>query len=70
MGAVSTESDPYDSPGTYDPPNCVFDTVRINFTVTSRGRQFDRLAFMYLGDMEVFRTSTAEPTAKGMFGPM
>jgi hypothetical protein len=33
----------------------------MNFTVTSQGRQFDRLALMYLGDTEVWRTSTAEP---------
>ena len=38
----------------------------MNFTVTSRGRQFDRLGLMYLGDIEVFRTSTAEPTANGI----
>lgn len=38
----------------------------MNFTVTSEGRQFDRLALMYLGDSEVFRTSTAEPTADGI----
>ncbi|MCJ1251956.1 hypothetical protein MMC30_009194 [Trapelia coarctata] len=38
----------------------------MNFTVTSRGRQFDRLALMYLGDVEVFRTSTAEPTVNGI----
>lgn len=44
----------------------MFDTVRINYTVTSRGRQFDRLALMFLGDTEVFRTSTAEPTAQGI----
>ncbi|KIL55078.1 hypothetical protein M378DRAFT_18265, partial [Amanita muscaria Koide BX008] len=48
--------------GDYQPPKCDFDTVKINFTVTSKGRQFDRLALMYLGDVEVFRTSTAEPT--------
>lgn len=30
-------------------------------TVTSQGRQFDRLATMWLGDVEIFRTSTAEP---------
>ncbi|KAI3144437.1 hypothetical protein CBS147325_5197 [Penicillium roqueforti] len=52
--------------GDYEPPNCDFDTVRINFTVTSRGKQFDRLALMYLGDNEVFRTSTAEPTINGI----
>lgn len=38
----------------------------MNFTVTSRGRQFDRLALMYLGDIEVWRTSTAEPTVGGI----
>jgi len=38
----------------------------MNFTVTSRGRQFDRLALMYFGDTEVWRTSTAEPTVDGI----
>jgi hypothetical protein len=38
----------------------------MNFTVTSKGRQFDRLALMYLGDTEVWRTSTAEPTTSGI----
>ncbi|KAJ5678619.1 hypothetical protein N7462_006863 [Penicillium macrosclerotiorum] len=52
--------------GLYEPPSCQFDTVRINLTVTSRGRQYDRLALMYLGDNEVFRTSTAEPTTTGI----
>ncbi|KAF8629983.1 hypothetical protein AX15_003172 [Amanita polypyramis BW_CC] len=52
--------------GNYEPPKCDFDTVKINFTVTSKGRQFDRLAFMFLGDVEVFRTSTAEPTPYGI----
>jgi hypothetical protein len=50
----------------YTPPPCSFNTVTINLTVTSSGRQFDRLALMYLGDIEVFRTSTAEPTATGI----
>ena len=40
--------------------------MTINFTVTSVGRQFDRLGLMFLGDIEVFRTSTAEPTANGI----
>lgn len=35
-------------------------------TVVSAGRQFDRLGIVYLGDVEVFRTSTAEPTANGI----
>lgn len=38
----------------------------MNLTVTSKGRQFDRLGLMYLGDIEVFRTSTAEPTSNGI----
>ena len=33
----------------------------MNMTVTSNGVQFDRLGIMYLGDVEVYRTSTAEP---------
>ncbi len=38
----------------------------MNFTVTSKGRQFDRLAIMYFNDTEVWRTSTAEPTTNGI----
>lgn len=52
--------------GNYTPPKCKFNRVSMNFTVTSRGRQFDRLALMYFGDTEVWRTSTAEPTANGI----
>lgn len=52
--------------GNYEPPQFDFDTVIMNLTVTSKGRQFDRLALMFLGDIEVFRTSTAEPTANGI----
>jgi hypothetical protein len=33
----------------------------MNFTAVSQGRQYDRLALMYFGDTEVWRTSTAEP---------
>lgn len=47
--------------GDYTPPSCDFNRVVINFTATSAGRQFDRLALMYFGDTEVWRTSTAEP---------
>lgn len=38
----------------------------MNLTVTSKGRQFDRLAIMYINDTEVYRTSTAEPTRDGI----
>ena len=48
----------------YVPPtHCgEFDRVVVNLTVSSIGRQYDRLALMFLGDVEVWRTSTAEPS--------
>jgi Peptide N-acetyl-beta-D-glucosaminyl asparaginase amidase A len=53
--------------GSYQPPSsCAFNSISMTLTITSRGRQFDRLALMFLGDVEVFRTSTAEPTADGI----
>lgn len=52
--------------GNYTPPACKFNRVTWNLTVVSAGRQFDRLGIVYLGDIEVFRTSTAEPTATGI----
>ena len=52
--------------GDYTPPPCSFNRVTMNFTATSHGRQFDRLGLMYLGSVEVWRTSTAEPTADGI----
>ncbi|KAH7084800.1 peptide N-acetyl-beta-D-glucosaminyl asparaginase amidase A-domain-containing protein [Paraphoma chrysanthemicola] len=50
----------------YAPPDCDFSHATFNLTVTSAGRQFDRLALMFLDDIEVFRTSTAEPTRDGI----
>ena len=47
----------------YKPPKLDFNRVILNLTVVSQGRQFDRLATMSLGDVEVWRTSTAEPKA-------
>ncbi|KAI1813554.1 peptide N-acetyl-beta-D-glucosaminyl asparaginase amidase A-domain-containing protein [Poronia punctata] len=52
--------------GKYTPPDCEFDRVVINFTTLVRGRQYDRTGVMYLGDTEVWRTSTAEPTSYGI----
>ncbi|QUC23077.1 uncharacterized protein UV8b_07318 [Ustilaginoidea virens] len=40
-----------------------YNRVILNLTVVSEGRQFDRLATMWLGDAEVWRMSTAEPKA-------
>jgi hypothetical protein len=52
--------------GNYTPPSCDFTNVEIEFTAYAKGRQFDRLALMYLGDIEVWRLSTAEPTTTGI----
>lgn len=52
--------------GEYTPPECDFNRVIFNFSVVSAGRQFDRLGIMYFNDTEIFRTSTAEPTASGI----
>lgn len=52
--------------GNFTPPACQFNRITWNLTVTSAGRQFDRLGIVYLGDIEVFRTSTAEPTTNGI----
>lgn len=66
--AVYSFANSYGAPfvGNYSPPACSFNRVTWNLTVTSAGRQFDRLGIVYLGDIEVFRTSTAEPTASGI----
>ena len=52
--------------GPYTPPDCDFNRVTFNLTVTSAGRQFDRLGIVYFGNTEIWRTSTAEPTATGI----
>lgn len=54
--------------GNYTPPACSTSSNKVimKLSVQSRGEQFDRLAIMYLGDNEVFRTSTAEPTRNGI----
>ncbi|EFQ36813.1 hypothetical protein CGRA01v4_11110 [Colletotrichum graminicola] len=52
--------------GSYVPPDFEFDHVVINFTVEVKGRQFDRWGGVYLGDVNIFSTSTAEPTANGI----
>ncbi|KAI2467793.1 hypothetical protein F4781DRAFT_297714 [Annulohypoxylon bovei var. microspora] len=59
----------YDAPyvGAYSPPEgCTFTTAIFNLSVVSSGRQFDRLATLWLGDIEVWRTSTAMPTQSGI----
>ncbi|KAF9869646.1 hypothetical protein CkaCkLH20_12833 [Colletotrichum karsti] len=58
----------YGSPfvGEYTPPDFDFDHVVINFTVEVRGRQFDRWGTVYLDNVNIFSTSTAEPTPNGI----
>ncbi|KAI1339411.1 peptide N-acetyl-beta-D-glucosaminyl asparaginase amidase A-domain-containing protein [Xylariaceae sp. FL0016] len=65
---VHTFANSYGAPfvGNYTPPDCDFDRVVINFTTLVKGRQYDRTGTMYLGDNEVWRTSTAEPTSYGI----
>lgn len=61
----------YGSPfvGFYSPPptNCSFTTTIFNLSVSSQGQQYDRLATVFLGDVEVWRTSTAMPIAEGIY---
>ncbi|KAJ6787800.1 hypothetical protein PWT90_01477 [Aphanocladium album] len=47
----------------YSPPSCEFNRVAMNLSVVSEGVQYDRLAIMYLGNIEVWRTSAAEPNS-------
>ncbi|KAF5097645.1 hypothetical protein D0Z00_002328 [Geotrichum galactomycetum] len=52
---------------TYTPPADLSATqVRIKLEVSSSGIQYDRLARLYIGGSEIWRTSTAEPTGGAM----
>jgi hypothetical protein len=66
---VHTFANSYGAPfvASYTPPACDFNTVVVTFTAAVAGRQFDRLAAMYLTDTEVWRTSTQEPTRTGIY---
>ncbi|KAG9110473.1 hypothetical protein FRC07_008190, partial [Ceratobasidium sp. 392] len=55
----------------YTPPtNCgavgQWAGVSLNWTATSQGRQYDRLAAVTFQNVEIWRTSTAEPTTTGI----
>ncbi|PRT52801.1 Peptide-N4-(N-acetyl-beta-glucosaminyl)asparagine amidase A [Wickerhamiella sorbophila] len=45
----------------YNPPDVDFDHVKFYLQFDSFGRQYDRLAHIYLDDVEVWRPSTPEP---------
>lgn len=55
--------------GFYSPPpaNCSFTTTIFNLSVASKGQQYDRLATLFFGDVEIWRTSTAMPIAEGIY---
>ncbi|KAF9505993.1 hypothetical protein BS47DRAFT_1399898 [Hydnum rufescens UP504] len=55
----------------YTPPTTCGDVgkwagVSLNYTATSKGRQYDRLTAVTLHNVEIWRTSTAEPTKTGI----
>lgn len=54
--------------GHYSPPpeNCSFTTTIFNLSVVSQGQQYDRLAELFFGDIEIWRTSTAMPIQNGI----
>ncbi|KAG9237148.1 peptide N-acetyl-beta-D-glucosaminyl asparaginase amidase A-domain-containing protein [Amylocarpus encephaloides] len=54
--------------GSYSPPkDCKFTTTIFNMSVTSYGINFDRLALLYFGDIELWRMTTAMPVRTGIF---
>lgn len=48
----------------FSPPSKKFNKVVLTLNTTVHGVQYDRLAHLYVGDAEVWRTSTAEPGGK------
>lgn len=44
-----------------------FSAVILQLTVVGQRRQFDRLGFVFLDDVEIWRTSTLEPTINGSY---
>lgn len=53
--------------GEFVPPaNVDFNRVRASFSSTTYGRQFDRLAHLFVGGNEIWRLSTAEPGNKNI----
>ncbi|KAG0146242.1 hypothetical protein CROQUDRAFT_526642 [Cronartium quercuum f. sp. fusiforme G11] len=55
----------------YPPSDCgeigSWAAVIFNLTVTSKGHQYDRLASLFLGETEIWRTSTSEPLPQGIY---
>uniref|UniRef100_A0A7N0UHF9 Peptide N-acetyl-beta-D-glucosaminyl asparaginase amidase A N-terminal domain-containing protein n=1 Tax=Kalanchoe fedtschenkoi TaxID=63787 RepID=A0A7N0UHF9_KALFE len=55
---------PYAPPSTCPPP---WTYVVLDLRVAVRGDQYDRIAGLWLGGVELLRTSTAEPTEDGVY---
>ncbi|KAK9168058.1 hypothetical protein Syun_000198 [Stephania yunnanensis] len=51
------------------PPRCPapWSHVVLEFSAAVKGEQYDRIAGVWLGGVEILRTSTAEPTESGIF---
>ncbi|XP_055825316.1 peptide-N4-(N-acetyl-beta-glucosaminyl)asparagine amidase A-like [Solanum dulcamara] len=49
------------------PINCSWTHVVLQFNVSCKGEQYDRIAAVWLDGAEILRTSTAEPTDDGIF---
>lgn len=68
--AVRSFANSFNQPfvGEYTPPDCLGDsnTAVMNLTVETIGRQFDRLSFIFLGNTELLRWSTAQPRRNGV----
>ncbi|KAI3419498.1 uncharacterized protein J3R85_013189 [Psidium guajava] len=67
--ANTIDSPPFSAP--YSPPSLCptppWSSVALELSVSSRGDQYDRIAAVWLGGVELLRTSTAEPNEDGVF---
>jgi len=66
--AHTIDAPPYTT--TYSPPpRCPapWSRVVLHFHARCKGEQYDRIAAIWIAGAEIFRTSTAEPTADGIF---
>ncbi|MCO5549331.1 hypothetical protein L7F22_002800 [Adiantum nelumboides] len=63
----------YDLPpavANYTPPShcgTLWDQIVLKWSGTCKGRQYDRIAAVWFGGIEVLRTCTAEPTSTGIY---
>jgi len=66
--AHTIDSPPYTT--SYSPPPCCpapWSRVVLHFHARCKGEQYDRIAAIWIAGAEILRTSTAEPTADGIF---